>query len=243
MEPGPPAYHSVDAVSPSARAAKTRGAHAKNVKGGQKREELANHCDSLGRMGKTTAAFPQQEQRMLTCLSQRAYLTRLRQSGTIDVSAILAFASNSSFDKRRIYGLSPGREDYRKWPAQDVVRLYARQQIRPHFDEQVNGKYCMYFLGDAEGQDTQMGLAYPDDLRQWTEALDRQVLSSRPGMFDSQVVEQRAGAEAGGWAARGRGAANQRRKPRACESKVSQIILSFLLPYFIASLLPELLAR
>jgi len=55
--------------------------------------------------------------------------------------------------------------------------------------EKINGKYWMYFLGDAKGQDTQMGLAYSDDLLHWTEALDHPVLSSRPGMFDSQVVE------------------------------------------------------
>jgi predicted GH43/DUF377 family glycosyl hydrolase len=47
----------------------------------------------------------------------------------------------------------------------------------------------MYFLADARGQDTQMGLAYSEDLLHWTEALDHPVLSSRPGSFDSQVVE------------------------------------------------------
>jgi predicted GH43/DUF377 family glycosyl hydrolase len=55
--------------------------------------------------------------------------------------------------------------------------------------EKINGKYWMYFLGDATGKDTQMGVAYSDDLLHWTEALDHPVLSSRPGMFDSQVVE------------------------------------------------------
>lgn len=55
--------------------------------------------------------------------------------------------------------------------------------------EKINGKYWMYFLGDAKGQDTQMGVAYSEDLVHWTEALDHPVLSSRPGMFDSQVVE------------------------------------------------------
>src|SRR2546429_3990522 len=47
----------------------------------------------------------------------------------------------------------------------------------------------MYFLGGARGQDTQMGVAYSEDLLHWTEALDHPVLSSRPGTFDSQVVE------------------------------------------------------
>lgn len=55
--------------------------------------------------------------------------------------------------------------------------------------EKINGKYWMYFLGDAQGKDTQMGVAYSDDLLHWTEALDHPVLSSRAGAFDSQVVE------------------------------------------------------
>lgn len=55
--------------------------------------------------------------------------------------------------------------------------------------EKINGKYWMYFLGDARGKDTQMGVAYSEDLLHWIEALDHPVLSSRPGLFDSQVVE------------------------------------------------------
>lgn len=55
--------------------------------------------------------------------------------------------------------------------------------------ERINGKYWMYFLGDAKGKDTQMGVAYSEDLVHWTEALDHPILSSRPGTFDSQVVE------------------------------------------------------
>jgi predicted GH43/DUF377 family glycosyl hydrolase len=55
--------------------------------------------------------------------------------------------------------------------------------------EKINGKYWMYYLADAKGHDTQMGVAYSDDMLHWTEALDHPVLSSRPGSFDSQVVE------------------------------------------------------
>jgi predicted GH43/DUF377 family glycosyl hydrolase len=55
--------------------------------------------------------------------------------------------------------------------------------------EKINNKYWMYFPGDAKGKDTQMGLAYSTDLIHWSEALDHPVLSSRPGAFDSQVVE------------------------------------------------------
>jgi predicted GH43/DUF377 family glycosyl hydrolase len=55
--------------------------------------------------------------------------------------------------------------------------------------EKINGKYWMYYLGDAKDQDTQMGVAYSDDLLHWSDALDHPVLSSRLGLFDSKVVE------------------------------------------------------
>jgi beta-1,2-mannosidase len=55
--------------------------------------------------------------------------------------------------------------------------------------EKINGKYWMYYLADAQGKDTQMGVAYSDDLLHWTDVLDHPVLASRPGSFDSQVVE------------------------------------------------------
>ena len=55
--------------------------------------------------------------------------------------------------------------------------------------EKINGKYWMYFLGDARGKDSQMGIAYSEDLLHWTDALDHPVLSSRAGSFDSQVAE------------------------------------------------------
>jgi predicted GH43/DUF377 family glycosyl hydrolase len=55
--------------------------------------------------------------------------------------------------------------------------------------QKINGKYWMYYLADASGQSSQMGVAYSDDLLHWTEALDHPILSSRPGSFDSQVVE------------------------------------------------------
>jgi beta-1,2-mannosidase len=55
--------------------------------------------------------------------------------------------------------------------------------------EKIGGKYWMYYLADARGKDSQMGVAYSEDLLHWTEALDHPILSSRPGLFDSQVVE------------------------------------------------------
>ena len=55
--------------------------------------------------------------------------------------------------------------------------------------EKVKGKYWMYYLGDAQGQSSQMGIAYSDDLLHWADALDHPVLSSRPEFFDSKVVE------------------------------------------------------
>jgi len=53
----------------------------------------------------------------------------------------------------------------------------------------VNGKYWMYYLGDASDSGGKMGLALSDDLLHWTDARDRPVAFTRPGYFDSQVVE------------------------------------------------------
>lgn len=55
--------------------------------------------------------------------------------------------------------------------------------------EKINGKYWMYYLGDKQDKDQQMGVAYSEDLIHWTEALDHPILESRAGTFDSQVVE------------------------------------------------------
>lgn len=55
--------------------------------------------------------------------------------------------------------------------------------------EKIDGKYWMYYLADAQGKDSQMGVAFSSDLLHWTEALDHPILASRAGSFDSQVVE------------------------------------------------------
>lgn len=55
--------------------------------------------------------------------------------------------------------------------------------------EKLQGTYWMYYLADGANQPTQMGIAYSVDLLHWTDAIDHPVLSSRPKMFDSQVVE------------------------------------------------------
>jgi predicted GH43/DUF377 family glycosyl hydrolase len=55
--------------------------------------------------------------------------------------------------------------------------------------EQINGKYWMYFLGTANDNTDQMGLASSTDLTSWTEETKTPVLPRRPKMFDSRVVE------------------------------------------------------
>jgi beta-1,2-mannosidase len=55
--------------------------------------------------------------------------------------------------------------------------------------EKIGGKYWMYYLGDAAGHDTQMGVASSTDLLHWSDALDHPILTGRAGAFDSQVVE------------------------------------------------------
>ncbi|MDE3179721.1 MAG: family 43 glycosylhydrolase [Acidobacteriota bacterium] len=55
--------------------------------------------------------------------------------------------------------------------------------------EKIKGKYWMYYLGDARGRPSQMGLAESSDLLHWRDALSHPVLASRPGYFDARVVE------------------------------------------------------
>lgn len=53
----------------------------------------------------------------------------------------------------------------------------------------VNGKYWMYYMGDAAGVPDQTGIASSTDLIHWTDALDHPVLPRRPGLFDGRVTE------------------------------------------------------
>lgn len=55
--------------------------------------------------------------------------------------------------------------------------------------EKINGKYWMYYLGDARKQGSQMGVAFSNDLLRWQDATSEPVIRSRPGYFDSKVTE------------------------------------------------------
>lgn len=55
--------------------------------------------------------------------------------------------------------------------------------------EKINGKYWMYYLGDASDSGGKIGIASSSDLLHWTEASDQPVASTRPSYFDSKVVE------------------------------------------------------
>jgi len=55
--------------------------------------------------------------------------------------------------------------------------------------DKIEGRYWMYFLGTAIDKTDQTGLAYSSDLMHWNEATKHPVLSTRPGKFDSRVVE------------------------------------------------------
>ena len=55
--------------------------------------------------------------------------------------------------------------------------------------ERIDGKYWMYWLGTSADTSDQMGLSWSTDLLHWTEATETPVLPTRPGKFDSRVVE------------------------------------------------------
>lgn len=55
--------------------------------------------------------------------------------------------------------------------------------------QKVSGRYWMYYLGDASDSGGKIGAASSADLLHWTDELDHPVVSTRPGYFDSRVVE------------------------------------------------------
>ena len=55
--------------------------------------------------------------------------------------------------------------------------------------DKVNGKYWMYYFGNATDTAGEMGVASSDDLLHWASALDHPVISPRPKFFDSKVTE------------------------------------------------------
>ena len=60
--------------------------------------------------------------------------------------------------------------------------------------QKINGKYWVYYQGEREAWKTKMGLAYSDDLIQWTPASEEPVMKPREGYFDSWGVEPGAAA-------------------------------------------------
>jgi len=86
--------------------------------------------------------------------------------------------------------------DLVRWQRRGVIMPANRGRWNVHWtksgailDERVDGKYWMYYMGDAQGAYDQTGVAFSEDLVHWTEALDAPVLPRRPGRFDSRVVE------------------------------------------------------
>jgi predicted GH43/DUF377 family glycosyl hydrolase len=55
--------------------------------------------------------------------------------------------------------------------------------------EKIDGKYIMYFMGEARPWISAIGIAYSNDLYHWEEPLDQPVLLPRDGFFDSQGIE------------------------------------------------------
>ena len=89
--------------------------------------------------------------------------------------------------------------DLRRWERQGVIlpANVGRWNVKwtkagAILDEPVGGRFWMYYMADAAasaGGPDQMGVAWSEDLRRWTEALDAPVLPRRPGRWDSRVVE------------------------------------------------------
>jgi predicted GH43/DUF377 family glycosyl hydrolase len=55
--------------------------------------------------------------------------------------------------------------------------------------DSINGKFLMYFQGEAEPWETRIGIAYSDNLINWYEPIDTPVMKPRSGYFDSMGTE------------------------------------------------------
>jgi predicted GH43/DUF377 family glycosyl hydrolase len=55
--------------------------------------------------------------------------------------------------------------------------------------QQVQGRYIMYFMGEAKPWVSAIGIAYSEDLYHWEEPLHEPVLLPRDGFFDFQGIE------------------------------------------------------
>ncbi len=86
--------------------------------------------------------------------------------------------------------------DLRKWERVGIIMPANKGSWNVHWTKsgaivpaKINGKYWMYYMGDAAGGADQTGLAFSDDGVNWKDATDKPVLTRRPNMFDSHTVE------------------------------------------------------
>lgn len=55
--------------------------------------------------------------------------------------------------------------------------------------EKIDGRYIMYFMGEAKPWVSAIGIAYSDDLYHWEEPLDQPIVLPRDGFFDCKGIE------------------------------------------------------
>jgi predicted GH43/DUF377 family glycosyl hydrolase len=86
--------------------------------------------------------------------------------------------------------------DLRRWDRKGVILPANQGRWNVHWTksgaiwpERINGKYWMFYMGDAQDRSDQTGIASSNDLLTWTDATDQPILPRRAGKFDSRVVE------------------------------------------------------
>jgi beta-1,2-mannosidase len=86
--------------------------------------------------------------------------------------------------------------DLRDWTRKGIILPAYKGRWNVHWTKagamlphQIDGKFWMFFMGDAQDKHDQTGIAYSTDFATWHEPLDRPILPRRNGYFDSRVVE------------------------------------------------------
>jgi predicted GH43/DUF377 family glycosyl hydrolase len=115
---------------------------------------------------------------------------------------VTATAYNKSAEAAQLVSYTSIADNLQHWRATSTVVPYGKGKWNVHWTKsgamvtdgnglplKINGRFWMYYMGDPKGSHDQMGVVSSEDGVDWQDATDKPVLSQRPGMFDSKVVE------------------------------------------------------
>jgi predicted GH43/DUF377 family glycosyl hydrolase len=115
---------------------------------------------------------------------------------------LTATAYNKTAEAAQLVGYSSTDADLKHWRRAGTIVPCGQGKWNVHWTKsgavvtddngvplKIKRRYWMYYMGDAKDGHDQMGVVSSANGVDWKDATDKPVLSHRPGMFDSKVVE------------------------------------------------------